>query len=334
MISSTAAFAAIQSSVGRAVHIKIHPRPRTVTESREVLRVLERYGEVTMFKNLKYEPHAPAPNSALAMYRNVEAAERAMKASPVSFVFGEVGNITERGNTTATNSRVLEPAESKQDNHTKQVMTNSIQAGKDGDTKKEPITKTSNAAAWGATFSNATSSSSSAKPLSSRSGASPFPNLHVSSVSQSPISSSDSQTRLPSLPSHGEPQLKNDPSEPRREVSLSITPSGLNHHSYIARQHYYGQWWPNTRTIPGDDLSQRSPMPGFSDVRMNMPEVPVRQRMKREQESHLYGKRGLRRLRELWERGMHERGEETRNWGGEGVKMDKGWRTWAIDDGS
>ena len=53
MVSSTAARAAIQSSVGRAVHIKIHPRPRTVTESREILRVLERYGEVIMFKNLK-----------------------------------------------------------------------------------------------------------------------------------------------------------------------------------------------------------------------------------------------------------------------------------------
>ena len=38
---------------GRAVHIKIHPRPRNLAESRQVVRVLERYGEVVMFKHLK-----------------------------------------------------------------------------------------------------------------------------------------------------------------------------------------------------------------------------------------------------------------------------------------
>ena len=42
-----------RSLVGRAVHIKIYPRPRTITESREVLHILERYGEVTMYRNLK-----------------------------------------------------------------------------------------------------------------------------------------------------------------------------------------------------------------------------------------------------------------------------------------
>ncbi|MCJ1396544.1 hypothetical protein MMC18_009435 [Xylographa bjoerkii] len=333
MASGTVAFAAAKSLVGRAVHIKIHPRPRTVQESREVLRVLEQYGEVTMFKNLKYEPHAPAPNSALAIYRNAEAAERAMKASPVSFVFGEVGNITERGNTTASDSRVPEPVEFNRVNVTKQVVTNNIQERKDGDTEKEPTTNTPDAFAWGATFSDPTSSSSIDDPSSSKSGTWPFPNSHVPSVSSPPISPSYSEARSPIQTSYHEPQFTNNSSEPRREVSLSISPSGLNHYSYIARQYYYGQWWPNTRTIPGDDLSQRAPMQGFSDVRLNMPEVPVRLRMKREQESQLHNKRGLRRLRELWERGMCERGEETRNWGGQGVKMDKGWRTVAIDGG-
>lgn len=47
-VSSTASAVA-----GRAVHIKIHPRPRNISESRQVLRVLERYGEVVMYKHLK-----------------------------------------------------------------------------------------------------------------------------------------------------------------------------------------------------------------------------------------------------------------------------------------
>lgn len=40
-------------TVGRAVHVKIHPRPRNLSESREVLRVLQQYGEVIMYKHLK-----------------------------------------------------------------------------------------------------------------------------------------------------------------------------------------------------------------------------------------------------------------------------------------
>lgn len=40
-------------TVGRAVHIKIHPRPGNLAESSEVLRVLQQYGEVVMYKHLK-----------------------------------------------------------------------------------------------------------------------------------------------------------------------------------------------------------------------------------------------------------------------------------------
>jgi len=37
----------------RTVHIKMHPTARTFNERREVLRVLERFGEVTMFRSYK-----------------------------------------------------------------------------------------------------------------------------------------------------------------------------------------------------------------------------------------------------------------------------------------
>ena len=40
-------------TVGRAVHIKIYPQPRNLAESTEVLRVLQQYGEVVMYKQLK-----------------------------------------------------------------------------------------------------------------------------------------------------------------------------------------------------------------------------------------------------------------------------------------
>lgn len=37
----------------RTVHVKMHPTARTFNERREVLRVLERFGEVTMFRSYK-----------------------------------------------------------------------------------------------------------------------------------------------------------------------------------------------------------------------------------------------------------------------------------------
>ena len=36
-----------------AVHIRVYPRPRNLAESREILRMLEGYGEVVMYKHLK-----------------------------------------------------------------------------------------------------------------------------------------------------------------------------------------------------------------------------------------------------------------------------------------
>lgn len=59
MATATAARGVIRDSpayaktAGRAVHIKIHPQPHDISESREVLRMLQRYGEVIMYKHLK-----------------------------------------------------------------------------------------------------------------------------------------------------------------------------------------------------------------------------------------------------------------------------------------
>lgn len=42
-----------------AVHIRVYPRPRNLAESREILRVLEGYGEVVMYKHLKVSISQP-----------------------------------------------------------------------------------------------------------------------------------------------------------------------------------------------------------------------------------------------------------------------------------
>lgn len=43
----------LRGLTAQAVHVKIHPRPRNLAESREILRVLQQYGEVVVYKHLK-----------------------------------------------------------------------------------------------------------------------------------------------------------------------------------------------------------------------------------------------------------------------------------------
>ncbi|KAK8208715.1 hypothetical protein IWZ01DRAFT_484332 [Phyllosticta capitalensis] len=66
----------------RAVHLKVHPKPLSIGESREFLRVLRQFGEVTMFRHLKHD-HTPAPHTYLAIFRHEDGAAKLLKASPL-----------------------------------------------------------------------------------------------------------------------------------------------------------------------------------------------------------------------------------------------------------
>jgi len=52
-VSKAARIARAANIAARAVHIKIHPTARSLVERREVLRVLEGFGEVEMFRSLR-----------------------------------------------------------------------------------------------------------------------------------------------------------------------------------------------------------------------------------------------------------------------------------------
>ena len=45
--------AAGKSALSKAVHLKIYPHPQNLRESREVLRILQKFGTVEMFKSLR-----------------------------------------------------------------------------------------------------------------------------------------------------------------------------------------------------------------------------------------------------------------------------------------
>jgi hypothetical protein len=88
----------------RTVFLKLHPSARTFAERREVLRVMERFGEVTMFKSYKvlppppqisillltkanrqYSPRSPTPNTFLVLFASESAARNLVNASPVRY---------------------------------------------------------------------------------------------------------------------------------------------------------------------------------------------------------------------------------------------------------
>lgn len=73
------------SLAARTVHMRIHPTPRTFSERREVLRVLEQFGEVTMFRSLKYHPRTPVPNAFLSIFHDEQAAKKIINTSPIRF---------------------------------------------------------------------------------------------------------------------------------------------------------------------------------------------------------------------------------------------------------
>ncbi|KAF2661973.1 hypothetical protein K491DRAFT_585988 [Lophiostoma macrostomum CBS 122681] len=77
--------AASQSLGLRSVHLRIQPRPANLSESREIYRVMQRFGEISTYKHLRYEYHSPADNIALAIYRDADAAQAALNASPLRF---------------------------------------------------------------------------------------------------------------------------------------------------------------------------------------------------------------------------------------------------------
>ncbi|KAF1923676.1 uncharacterized protein M421DRAFT_74785 [Didymella exigua CBS 183.55] len=79
----------------RSVHLRIVPRPANLSESREIFRVLQRFGEINTYKHLRYEYHNPADNVALAIFRTPEAAQRALNASPLRFSLEREVNTTE-----------------------------------------------------------------------------------------------------------------------------------------------------------------------------------------------------------------------------------------------
>ncbi|MCJ1301284.1 hypothetical protein MMC08_004083 [Hypocenomyce scalaris] len=285
-IATTASITPRSQIAGRAVHIKIHPRPRNIFESRQVLRVLERFGEVVTLIDgittggIQYEPQAPAPNTALAIYQHEKAATDLLDASPVRFVL----EVDDRGETVA-------PAHALA-NTTQTVEVPAEQPGKDGtETALKEIGRPGlpGADEMAADFGWGFLARKSRRPADAKAKA--------DEEADSPPSTEPEKRSNPSSNTRPPPPQEH----PHREFQLTISRSHLNHQAYIERQAYYGPFNPDSRSIMAEDLEHRVPLKGLADCKMGKEEIPLRIRQKRkerEAEREWVGLKGL------WEMGQ------------------------------
>ncbi|KAL9094588.1 MAG: hypothetical protein Q9165_003147 [Trypethelium subeluteriae] len=104
------------------------------------------------------------------------------------------------------------------------------------------------------------------------------------------------------------------PRPPRSAKRFHLTAdiSLMNHSTIISRQERFGGFEINTRSVGYQDLRDRVPVPGMSDVH-----VKRRESTSKEIRARVEEVRSRRSLRELWEEGMREEGRGRGQGGGE-----------------
>ncbi|POS86889.1 hypothetical protein EPUL_001051 [Erysiphe pulchra] len=69
----------------RSLHLKLYPNPTTFAHRREVLRIISKYGEVSIFRSLKYHPISPTGNAFAVIFSTHASAQAALDASPIRY---------------------------------------------------------------------------------------------------------------------------------------------------------------------------------------------------------------------------------------------------------
>ncbi|KAL8735045.1 MAG: hypothetical protein Q9181_002983 [Wetmoreana brouardii] len=341
--TSTAARAA-RSWQDCSVHVKIFPRPQNLAESKQVLRVLQQYGEVVMFRHLKYESPNPTLNAALAIYRDQTSAHNAIYASPIRFQLLQGSD--------GWTSRISQDA-SLQGLDRGTSGSSEIQ-GKDGlkGTTQQPPSSNGNEEIcygealetdllsqpaythdhspdlddtalvgpddrWGSRFPEEAGKREANRhemthDTDVRTFSPSFETRETSADKSSKKRNRKSTQKLAAeLAANSQatspPEEENrdtTPSAPVKEFELTVAQSLLNHQAYIERQGYYAGFNPDMKTIMAADLKDKVPLEGLADCRLNKGEVPLRQRLLKKERA-----RPKPTLMALWELGKRERGE-------------------------
>ncbi|KAF2017649.1 hypothetical protein BU24DRAFT_346093 [Aaosphaeria arxii CBS 175.79] len=249
--------ASTQLLASRSVHLRIQPRPANLSESREILRVLQRFGEISTYKYLRYEYHNPADNIALAIYQDDHGAQQALNASPIRFALERVvvddvglsGHKSSGGD--LDDETAIAPPTPYTPGGSSGLNSSSGNSEDDMDTLMRPsqlLTQSS--------LRNQTDASSSPSSSSSSSAAASEQNNHNSA---SPSPSSSSPLPLPfETPATRPPTAK-------KWFQVTVDRSRVIHQDFVERQPFWKQFEP-TKSTAQEDLAKVVPHPGLSDV--------------------------------------------------------------------
>ncbi|KAL1622493.1 hypothetical protein SLS54_005059 [Diplodia seriata] len=312
--------ASFRPAAAKAVHLKVYPRPASLGESRELLSVLQQFGEVTMFKSLRFHYLQPAPNTCLAVYRDATSAASLLKASPLRFTLEpDVGSDHHAGEPhDQTSQSAREDATASTlgpdlDPEMADVMGDaefSIKEGRGKPGAEEMVRPSTLLYQTIDSFSQFLQTAQSAPAQDTASS-------DVSDVAPSEASSASPDAELIDQPEldharkqHQQPGPTSAPKhvpEPRppRVFHVVADMSEMNHRDYIERSFWYGPYNPQKRAASYIDLTTRGVPPNIADLCTRKPEQPMRivQRLREEASRRPT-------LREIWEQGQQQRAQE------------------------
>ncbi|KAJ6037259.1 hypothetical protein N7540_001538 [Penicillium herquei] len=131
--------AAARLIAAKQVHIQMVPTPKKLQESRQILAALQKFGEVTTFRNLKYDIANTNKNqnrSIVAIFESADAAQRAIASSPLTITLDQATN-TNTPQPTYTSPESSIPSSS---NHSEEISSDAS-PDNEGPAKYEILSK-------------------------------------------------------------------------------------------------------------------------------------------------------------------------------------------------
>ena len=255
----------------------------------------------------QHEPNLRAENTALAIYQDDVSAERIINASPLRFELGKVEGSSHQSEHVSTEEQDEKQAEAERiedDDRPLTQQTHEDEAQEEFKEARIPRPNRMTVEEAFATLKASTKERNSPDPEATQIPTTPKP---TKPFTPNPTPSNLSPASLPFPPSSSYMQPAKP--EPLREFQLTITRSVLNHHAYVQRQHYYGPFNLEWRSLMAADLKGRVPLEGMRDCDLGKPEKVLRVRLKRWEKEREDGGKGSVGLREIWEKGQKARSE-------------------------
>ncbi|KAI4105656.1 MAG: hypothetical protein L6R37_002644 [Teloschistes peruensis] len=305
-----------------SIHVKISPRPLNLTESRQVLRVLQQYGEVVMYRHLKTSAHNAINASPIRFHLQQDENGWTSRISQDASLEGaniDSTNVNAQQESDSTNESSEQAPTSgsdegpfsnevpREEGPPYDVYAYDETAGLDAPAPIGPEQK------WGKFLEALERGSASPEEPNDdtpmKTSSDPPKTLESSSIkrrSKRPAQSMAEELAAHSQASPSRRETEDTPKSPvpEKEFELTVAQSVFNHQAYIERQGYYAGFNPDMKTIMAADLKSRVPLQGLADCRLSKPDVPLRQRLLRKERA-----RPRQTLREMWEMGRKSRGE-------------------------